>query len=75
MRKKKLIIELAKAECRIKQLEDMICPGGKHEWFVDYVEGMYTCPKCKKRVFFDWYISDPDDPFVMFESINMNELL
>lgn len=75
MRKKELIAKLAKAQCRIRQLEDTICPGGQHEWFADYVEEMYTCKKCKKRVFFDRCILDPDAPYVMFESINMNELL
>ena len=59
MRKKDLITKLAKAQCRIRQLEDTICPGGQHEWFADYVEEMYTCKKCRKVVFMDERYPDP----------------
>ena len=51
MRKKELIEALSAARHRIEQLEDLICPAHKHEWFEDYVEEMYVCKKCRKVVF------------------------
>lgn len=54
MRKKYLIENLHRAEARIKELEEIICPAHQHEWFEDYQEECYICTKCKKVRWMDW---------------------
>ena len=45
MRKKHLIENLHRAEARIKELEEIICPAHQHQWFEDYQEECYICTK------------------------------
>lgn len=54
MRKKHLIENLHRAEARIKELEEIICPAHQHQWFEDYQEECYICTKCKKVRWMDW---------------------